>query len=72
VSVLLGNGHPDVWPAGNSDMHGVAPLPGTDQSRRLMCGPGAGFNYQDPGKLLVKKEWDVAEAWLVMRPNGDI
>ena len=59
--VFLGVGHPD-----NSSFPGVAPLAGTVHTRRLM--------YSTPdanSRLLVKKEWDKAEAWLKLRPRGD-
>ena len=50
-----GFGHPD-------KEGGKAPLPGTDRTRRLMVsGPSQGPN---PGKLLVKTEWDRIEEWM--------
>ena len=41
----------------------MTPLPLTDHSRRLMC-TGDLADLRDPGILLVKKEWDEADAWL--------
>lgn len=58
--VLVDYGHPDT-----ADDEGHAPLPGTDQTRRLMVsGLGGGPN---PGVLLVKREWDEAETWLAAK-----
>jgi len=54
--VLIGGGHPDQG-------GGAAPLPETAHSLRLMCS-GFGKNRQNPGKLLVKMEWDEADDWL--------
>ena len=60
--VLVGYGHPDAGA-------GVAELPGTNHSARLMC---SGLNRSlEDGKLLVKSEWDEAEAWLKTKPTGD-
>ncbi len=64
--VMLGAGHPDE--SDNPTYGGVAPLPGTDRTKRLMCsGPNANLN----SILLVKSEWDKAEEWLKNRPKGD-
>lgn len=53
--VMVGPGHPDQG-------GGNASLPGTDHPRRLMCSGGnQGLN---PGHLLVKAEWEKAEAWM--------
>ena len=56
--ILVGEGHPD------TDSPGVAPLPDTRHIERLMCsGPkrrGDGYS-----RLLVKREWDAAEKWLI-------
>ena len=53
------DGHPD-------EATGVAPLPGTDATWRLMC---SGFKRRDDGVLLVKAEWDAAEQWLKSVPD---
>jgi hypothetical protein len=57
--ILVGEGHP------GQDNGGPAPLPGTDHRQRLMAGgeivPLGGLRT---GKLLVKAEWDEADAWL--------
>lgn len=54
--MLVGYGHPDV-------QGGPAPLSGTDRTKRLLCsGPNRSLAN---GKLLVKKEWDGAEEWLI-------
>ena len=55
--VLIGEGHPD-------QNDGPAPLQGTDRSLRLM---NSGYSNVHGAKLLVKKEWDLAEAWLKRR-----
>jgi hypothetical protein len=62
--VLVGHGHPDV-PA----EPGVAPLAGTDRSKRIMCSHNN--RSMTEGSLLVKREWDEAESWLKKRPNGN-
>jgi len=73
--VIIGPGHPDdvetkpdkpiIW-----DDAGVAPLLGVDPTNRLMCG---GLKRRDEGAtLIVKKEWDVAEAWLSRVPDNRI
>jgi hypothetical protein len=59
--LLVGSGHPD-------QESGVAPLLGTDRTKRLMSS-GAGSNRDSI--QLVKKEWDKAEEWLKNRENGD-
>lgn len=61
--IMLPNiGHPD-------DEEGIAPLKGTDRTKRLMCsGPRCSITQS---KLLVKTEWDMAEEWLKNRPLGD-
>jgi alpha-tubulin suppressor-like RCC1 family protein len=57
--ILMGYGHPD---AAISQGMGPAPLPNTDRTQRLMVsGTGGG---PTPGFLLVKGEWDAADAWL--------
>jgi hypothetical protein len=57
--IFVGKGHPGL------EEGGPAPLPGTDHRQRLMAGgkivPLGGIRS---GKLLVKAEWDAAEAWL--------
>lgn len=52
--IIVGGGHPD-------EESGKAPLPGTDRARRLMC---SGPNWSGDSLLLVKQEWENAEAWL--------
>jgi hypothetical protein len=52
--VMVGAGHPD---DGTSNFS----LPGTDHTRRLMCGSAHSSN---PGHLLVKAEWEMVEAWM--------
>jgi hypothetical protein len=55
--VLVGYGHPDDPGTGNP-----ADLDGTNNSMRLMC---SGDNRDRlNGKLLLKAEWDAAEAWM--------
>jgi hypothetical protein len=54
IDSALQLGHPD-------EGAGVAVLPGTDVTRRLMC---SGFRRREDGILLVKAEWDAADAWL--------
>lgn len=61
--VFFGAGHPD---EADPVDRGVAPLTGTDHSKRLMC-----KNPVSNSKLVVKGEWDKAEDWLSKRPNGD-
>jgi hypothetical protein len=64
--ILVGVGHPD-------QNDGVAPLPGTTHVNRLMFSDinlKATANALDKN-LLVKAEWDAAEEWLSLRPNGD-
>ncbi len=57
--VLIGEGHPN-------EGGGRAPLPGTDHSKRLM----STLAVRSAGaKLLVKNEWDEAEAWLKDNPD---
>jgi hypothetical protein len=57
--VLLGAGHP------GEAIGGPAPLPGTDHRQRLMAGGKiVPLGAIRSGKLLVKAEWDEAEAWL--------
>lgn len=53
--VLCGSGHPD-------ESGGVAKLPGTDHSIRLMASGSTGLFG---ARHLVKAEWDAAEEWLV-------
>lgn len=50
-----GGGHPD-------QQGGIAPLPGTDPTRRLMVSGGG--QGPSPGHLLVKEKWDRIEVWL--------
>jgi hypothetical protein len=59
--VLIGSGHPDL-PSGP----GPAPLVGTDRVKRLMFSSLTGKKNAGmlSTNLLVKKEWDAAEAWL--------
>lgn len=57
--VMMGYGHPNI-----PSEPGPAPLDGTPTEERLM-------HSLEPGKRLVKAEWDTAEAWLKARPNGD-
>lgn len=61
--VFVGDGHPD-----QSAQPGLAPLPGTQHTCRLMC---SGPNSDGSSRLLVKGEWDEAEKWLKARPGGD-
>ena len=56
--VFLGGGHPDHLDPG---LRGVVQLYGTDPSKRLMC---SGEIFNSNSKLLVKAEWDKAEAWM--------
>ncbi len=65
--VMIGVGHPDdfnieVTLGLGSGTSGVAPLPGTDRSKRLMSSPST---RAENATLLVKTEWDTAEAWLI-------
>jgi hypothetical protein len=58
-NLLLGAGHPD-------EEGGIQPLFGTARTQRLLCsGPKCSAN----SLLLVKKEWDKAEEWLVQYPD---
>lgn len=57
--IMIKDGHPD-------EEGGEAPLFGTDRTRRLMC---SGPNRAAEGHLLVKAEWDKAEAWLINFPD---
>lgn len=59
--IMVEDGHPD-------DEEGSAPLLGTDRTKRLLC---SGLNSNLNSNLLVKSEWDLAEAWLKSRPLGD-
>lgn len=59
--IIVGGDHPD-------EEKGVAPLSGTDRTKRLMC---SGQNSTNNSLLLVKGEWDKAEEWLKTRPLGD-
>ena len=61
--IFFDAGHPDN-PA--SDQRGVAPLVGTDHTKRLMYSA----NNAD-SRLIVKAEWDKAEEWLKERARGD-
>lgn len=38
---------------------------------RLMCS-GKNANTNDPGKQLIKKEWDMVEAWLKQNKIGEL
>jgi hypothetical protein len=58
---IVGLGHPNLGGTGTGLDGGVAPLVGTDRTRRLMA---SGGHRADDGYLLVKKEWDRAETWL--------
>lgn len=63
--IFFGSGHPDD-PLPFLVDSGVAPLRGTDPTRRLM--------YSSVGpdtRRIVKKEWDKAEEWLKTRRRGD-
>lgn len=60
--VICGSGHPD-------EGYGPAILPGTDHCKRLMC---SGNVKHDSTSLLVKREWDMAEAWLKAVPDKRI
>jgi len=60
--VMVGPGHPD-------QRGGNAPLPGTDHARRLMC--SGGKQGSNPGHLLVKAEWEVAEAWMLIEEESN-
>ena len=53
--IIVGEGHPD-------EEGGDAPLLGTDRTQRLMC---SGSKWTENSLLLVKREWDKAEEWLV-------
>lgn len=55
--VLLGEGHPDLG-------DNLSPLPGTKHVERLMC---SGHKRKKDGssRLIVKREWDSAENWLI-------
>ena len=57
--ILCGSGHPD-------EGSGVAPLGGSDVTKRLMC---SGPFRRENSRLLVKAEWDVAEVWLRLVPD---
>ena len=59
--ILCGSGHPD---AGS----GVAPLYGSDVTKRLMC---SGPFRRENSRLLVKAEWDKAEEWLQGRETAN-
>ncbi len=60
--VFTGVGHPD-------NEEGIAPLLGTDRTRRVLA---SGYSERtDPGKLLVKTEWDKAEGWLIRVIDGN-
>jgi hypothetical protein len=63
--VIIGAGHPDDGPGRNL---GPAELPGTKHTLRLMC---SGENLNNSSRLIVKGEWDKADAWLKSRKNGD-
>lgn len=58
---IIGDGNPD-------DGGGVAPLVNTDRRRRQMASGGhRGYN----ANLIVKKEWDEAEAWMVREEQNN-
>jgi len=58
--LLTAGGHPD-------NNEGIAPLQGTDRTKRLMC---SGANSTTSSNLLVKREWDAAENWLSSVPDN--
>ncbi len=64
--LMVGYGHPDEYKANKADSGGFAPLQTlrktTDFTQRLMC---SGTRSLTTSNLLVKKEWDLAEEWLV-------
>jgi hypothetical protein len=68
--VFVGDGHPgDYSHYTDPSIIGVAPLPGTKHSDRLMYfgnvgSPLQSLDLEDRGKLLVKGEWDEAETWM--------
>jgi hypothetical protein len=65
--LMVGPGHPDQYLEFLPETGGFAPLqsiPG-EHPKRLM------HSNSSSGRLLVKKEWDLAELWLINRPNGD-
>jgi hypothetical protein len=64
--VMTGDGHPNEkqeaalkWTESPLPMVSKDPR---DQAR-LMCS-GEGMNWSKPGSQLIKKEWDMIEAWL--------
>lgn len=60
--IMFGPGHPN-------DEGGLAPLLGTDRSKRLMSYP---VHNKTPAQMLaVKTEWDKADTWLSNRTNTD-
>ena len=65
--VLVGPGHPD-----EKDFPGPAPLMGTNRKLRLMASGSASGSSSafERGKLLVKGEWDDAEAWMAAEIDG--
>jgi hypothetical protein len=60
--IFFGDGHPDAMDLLD---RGVAPLVGTDHTKRLMYGGKLNAN----SRLIVKKEWDEAEIWLKDNPD---
>jgi hypothetical protein len=63
--VIIGAGLPDDRAGSNL---GPAKLPGTKHTLRLMC---SGETLNNSSRLIVKGEWDRADAWLKSRKNGD-
>jgi hypothetical protein len=61
VPIFFGAGHPDD-PSSNPNHCGVAPLRGTDRTKRLMYSA----NVTD-SRLTVKAEWERAEEWLKIK-----
>jgi hypothetical protein len=63
--IFFGEGHPDEEAQFDK---GVAPLPDTSDTDRLMC---SGIRSNLESKLIVKAEWDAGLIWLRTRPKGD-
>jgi hypothetical protein len=66
--VMIGSGHPDQGTGGaslrwNMSFSNPAWRPDPRDKNRLMCS-GNYVDFTKPGKQLIKKEWDLIEAWL--------
>ena len=66
---MAGEGHPNIK-SPDLNTSGPSPCFGTDYKKRLMT-MGTRRASNGTACRLVKGEWDLIEAWLRGRPNGD-